>query len=88
MVPIGSTLTGDSESVLECFLLTNRTLSDECSTISPVGSVLKDSMPMLSELHEDAVRKRRCIVTYYASFQGHCGVREFIENLNRKIIAL
>jgi hypothetical protein len=74
--------------VLKCFLLTKRALSDECNTVSPVGFVLRNSVPVLWEVHENAVREVRCMITYDASFQRHGIIREFIKKLNSKIIIL
>ena len=88
MVPVRSTLTGGCEFVLECFLLTKRALSDECNTVSPIGLVLRNSVPMLWKLHENAVRESSCIITYDASFQWHGIIREFIQKLNSKMIIL
>jgi hypothetical protein len=88
VVPVRSTLTRDSESVLKCLLLTNWALRDVCSTLSPVGLALKNSVPMLWELHKDTVPEIRRIITYDAGFQGHRIVREFVENLNSKSITL
>jgi hypothetical protein len=50
--------------------------------------VLENSMPMLWEVHEDAVRAIQWMITYDAGVQGHGIVREIIQNLNTKQIAL
>ena len=43
---------------------------------------------MLWEAHEDAVRAIQCMITYDTGFQRHGIVREFIQNLNTKLITL
>ena len=39
-------------------------------------------------VHENAIRKRRCTITYDTGFQRHSIVREFISQLNDKLIIL
>ena len=49
-VPVRSTLTLEVELVVQPSLLANRALIDVCDTVGPIGTVLKDSVPMLWKL--------------------------------------
>jgi len=88
VIPVRSSLTGSSEFVLECLLLTKRALGDRCNTVSPVGLVLRNPVPMLWEVHENVVREIRRIIAHDGSFQGHGIVCELIKKLDSKTFVL
>lgn len=89
MVPIGSRLIFSVEPILKVLARLNRALSYERDAISPVGSVLEYSVPMLqTKTPQRSGHKENIERTHDRSRQVHGGVIQVVDDVDREITAL
>jgi hypothetical protein len=88
MVPERAGLSGDREFIAEGISRNDRALGDSDRAICPLGSTLKETMPMLSHIRDQLMQQTMQMETDNASGLDHGAVVQFVYHIDVKFTIL